>query len=371
MAIGIWQIFKEIIYRNRDRHAIPSMEGPLQPNEALDHLPVVCQSFPGIDDVVIDEEGRLYISSEHRVMRLSGEDYKNQEVFYECDAPAGGLGIYPDGRLMVCISERGVVLVDENGRQDGIDTVQGSAIKCPTSVTAGPDGKIYITDGTVHHNPQDWVWDLMEKQTAGRLICYEPETGKSEILLKDLAYPYGVCLTHDLRSLLLTESWQHTLWQYPLDNLRPGAGERVIPNMPGYPARIVPSGDGGYWMCLFGMRTALLEFILTQEKYRQEMMKTIDSRHWIRPVLSLSNDGMEPLQAGHIVQLGIVKPWAPPRSYGLIIKLDENYDPIKSLHSRVDGRCHGITGLRELKNELCVVSKGHNKILKVSRESLQ
>jgi hypothetical protein len=30
------------------------------------------------------------------------------------------------------------------------------------------------------------------------------------------------------------------------------------------------------------------------------------------------------MQGAHIKTMGVVKPWAPPRSYGLVIRLDAN-----------------------------------------------
>ncbi|HQT77403.1 MAG TPA: hypothetical protein PLD10_10165, partial [Rhodopila sp.] len=68
-------------------------------------------------------------------------------------------------------------------------------------------------------------------------------------------------------------------------------------------------------------------------------------------------------QFGSIKALGIEKPWAPPRSYGLIVRIDANGDPIESLHSRVGGRYHGITAVREVAQGLVIVSKGSGRVI--------
>ena len=39
--------------------------------------------------------------------------------------------------------------------------------------------------------------------------------------------------------------------------------------------------------------------------------------------------------------MGVLKPWAPSRSYGLVIKLNDDFEPTLSLHSRADGSSHG------------------------------
>ena len=44
------------------------------------------------------------------------------------------------------------------------------------------------------------------------------------------------------------------------------------------------------------------------------------------------------MQGAHLSTMGVLKPWAPPRSYGLVIRLAAACIPLFSLHSRVDGR---------------------------------
>lgn len=92
-------------------------------------------------------------------------------------------------------------------------------------------------------------------------------------------------------------------------------------------------------------------------------MRTIDPAYWIAPALSSTGSYLEPLQGGGIKKLGIRKPWSPPRSYGLVARINEQGDAIESFHSRVGGHCHGITSAREVKGRLIVVSKGHSRLL--------
>ena len=72
------------------------------------------------------------------------------------------------------------------------------------------------------------------------------------------------------------------------------------------------------------------------------MMEEIDPRYWIAPALRSGNTFLEPMQGGSLKTMGVLKPWAPPRSYGLVIRLDDAGPVRYSLHSRVDGKHHGI-----------------------------
>jgi hypothetical protein len=63
--------------------------------------------------------------------------------------------------------------------------------------------------------------------------------------------------------------------------------------------------------------------------------------------------------------MGVLKPWAPPRSYGLVIKVAADGRIERSLHSLVDGHHHGVTAVAEHAGALYVASKGSGRVLKV------
>jgi hypothetical protein len=71
------------------------------------------------------------------------------------------------------------------------------------------------------------------------------------------------------------------------------------------------------------------------------------------------------MQGAHLKTMGILKPWAPPRSYGLVIRLTPEGLPQYSLHSRVDGTHHGVTAAVECGGNLFVLAKGCGKLLRL------
>lgn len=368
---NMWPRLKQIFSQRDGKYAIPPMDGVLLPNNKIDRFRVVRDSIRRPDDVEVGADGSLYISTGNHIIKLHGESLGEEAVIAEFEDPAGGLNFHPDGRLMVCVGQKGLALVGKQGVEERLEVAGDGVIRCANTAVATPDGRVYIADGTSYHGPQEWYFDLMEKRSAGRLIGYDPETSKTETLLAGLSFPNGVAISHDGSSLLLTESWSHTLSRFPLNDIRPETRDILISNLPGYPGRIVPASGGGYWMTLFSMRTHLVEFVLSEDKYREEMMRSIDPAYWIRPALSSGEDFLEPLQAGHAKTLGIMKPWAPPRSYGLITRLDEEYEIRGSFHCRVNGKRHGITGIRERGGALHAVSKGNGLILEADQEALQ
>ena len=69
--------------------------------------------------------------------------------------------------------------------------------------------------------------------------------------------------------------------------------------------------------------------------------------------------------------MGVVKPWAPPRSYGLVIRLDASGQPVFSLHSRVDGTNHGIVSAIECGGWLYMIAKGPGRVLRLAIKGLE
>jgi len=370
MVNKMWTLFKKIFTGGKEQYVIPPLDGALLPNNTIDRFKVIHDDFKNIDDLVLDLKGNLYLSSDHFVYRLHGKGFSEKQIYVDLKGTAGGLNIDKNGNLMICVAGQGVVVVNKGKVIRDLNMADSQPINCPTAVVSGPDGELFIADGTAYHESERWYVDLMEKRSAGRLIRFNNNGTKSEVLLTSLSYPGGLTISNDKKYIIMTEGWKHRVSRYPILDVRPQTREVLLDNLPGYPGRIVTASDGGYWMSFFAMRTHLVEFVLQEKKYRLKMMKIIDPAYWIRPALSSGEDFLEPLQAGHAKTLGIMKPWAPPRSYGLIVKLNNDYEIIKSYHCRVDGKRHGITGLCDDAGILFAVSKGNSLVLRAGREEL-
>jgi hypothetical protein len=94
-------------------------------------------------------------------------------------------------------------------------------------------------------------------------------------------------------------------------------------------------------------------------------MKEIDPQYWVAPKLKSSQSFLEPMQGAHIKTMGVVKPWAPPRSYGLVIRLNAEGIPLYALHSRADGINHGVVAAVETDGALFALAKGPGRLLRI------
>jgi sugar lactone lactonase YvrE len=353
---------EQIFFKDRDPHAIPSMDGAFGPNDRLEQAATVGEPLTGADAVAEAPDGAVCVSAGRKVWRLAGAGYTERSVFAEFDSDVGALAFHPDGRLLAC-TERGLVASDASGRQSVLAEAEGEALKCLTAVAVAADGTIFVSDGSTLHPAADWCLDLMEHNARGRIVSCPPSLDKARVLLRGLNYPGGLAVAPD-GYLWFAESFGHCLRRARV--AAPGvigAPEMVIRNMPGYPSRLARTAGGGFWLSLFGVRTHLVEFVLREDDFRNEMVRTVPRPYWIAPIISSARDCREPLQLGGLRALGIEKPWAPPRSYGLLARLDADGEVVETLHSRVGGKNHGITSAIETAQGVVIISKGSGRVL--------
>jgi hypothetical protein len=375
MSNALVSVFQEVFFRNRDRLTNPVMDGPMKPNNLLDECPVVFDAISAPDDIAFAKDGDAYVTHGQKVTKFAGSDFTNPVTIADFNGQVTGIAAHPNGGVVACVTGQGIAFIDgpDSGKLLGIKGV--SALTCPTALLVGKEGEIYVCNGSADNPPDRWPFDLMEKRSDGQVLKILPGTQQVEILADKLAYPYGICfVAGDSNTLVISEAWSHNLLYLPTDAKPQLKSRRVAPkiamlNLPGYPSRIIPFGSG-YCLTMFAVRTQLVDFVLTEDAFRKAMIESIEPRFWIAPVLHHEDHYLEPVQGGGLKKHGKVKDWAPPRSYGLVVTLDDKFEPVTSLHSRVNGACHGITGVAEYAGKLFITSKGNNKIIQIKGECL-
>ncbi|MEZ5719460.1 MAG: hypothetical protein R3E55_13685 [Burkholderiaceae bacterium] len=106
----------------------------------------------------------------------------------------------------------------------------------------------------------------------------------------------------------------------------------------------LPTRLQGAWLSLFAARTRLTEFVLREPEYRHRMMKEVDPRYWVAPRSSgnsfSSPAGWQREAARNHETLG---PAALLWPGGALVPTATLFP----LHSRADGRHHGIVAVAE------------------------
>jgi len=339
--------------------SVPILDGPLKPNNVLEQAAVFLEQTD-LDDMCVDTSGYLCISAGNTLMRVTPA--AQPEVVTQLPEPIQALAAFGAGIVAATRSQ----LFFIGGQWDGktVSLSNATPARCINALRESPAGTLLMSDGSLATDYPDWRTDLLSKGHSGRLLEYCPKTETFSIKRQNMAYCYGVCNHGD--RILVSEAWVHRVLVLEGEQSRSG-----IQELPGYPSRLTAASGGGFWLSLFAPRSQLLEFVLREDRYRQEMMATIAPKYWIAPAYHSGQDFLEPLQYGGVRQMGVLKPWAPARSYGLVVRLDQNLLPQYSLHSRVGGRHHGITAVVEFDNALLVLAKGSNSLLRIPLSELE
>ncbi|WP_095202042.1 hypothetical protein [Mesorhizobium carmichaelinearum] len=328
---------------------IPPLDGAFRPNTRLDDAPVFAELTE--PDNLLTSGDRVLASSGNAVYSLAAG--AEPKVVETTPSPVTALALSPSGELTVGL-ESGKLLI--SGKEVSLPV----EVRCITALAYDEDGTLWLANGSAEHAPSQWAADLMKKGASGSLWKQDATGDAFRKVAGDLAFPYGL---HPLgRDVLVSESWRHQLVRFDGTT---GNRSTVLTHLPGYPARLSPSADGGAWLALFAPRNRLIEFVLQETHYRQDMIDQVPPAYWIAPALASSRSFLEPLQCGGIRTMGIHKPWSPSRSYGLVVKLDAKMQPQFSLHSRANGTRHGICSVAETDDRLFIASRGGDCVLAV------
>lgn len=346
-----------IFNRRGSSLSVPILDGALKPNNLLEDAPVLVER-DGFEDIVVGPDGVIYVACGNEVMTLAKNGML--QPFTEHDEPVTALAVMADGALAIGLGASVIIEGGKAGRAV-IDHAEGRALNAVSALHARPDGSLLICDASASRPYSEWTHDLMEKGRTGRLLVCDRSGGSVRTLASGLGYAFGALVDANGRALV-SESWRHQVIRIG----EGGGADVAISALAGYPARMTKAEGGGFWLTLFACRTQLVQFVLQENDYRRDMMRTIEPRYWVAPALSSGVDFREPLQSGGVKQMGILKPWAPPRSYGLVVRFDDDFMPVYSLHSRVGGRNHGIVAVAQRGDDLYVLSKGAGRILRLS-----
>lgn len=334
---------------------VPPMDGALKPNRLIEDAEILAR-FEAPADLASDGRS-LLIADGNKVRRWHNGGASEIAAF---DRPVTAVASLPHDALLVALD--GTEVRIKGGAADGKswNAASGKAFVAINALSVGADGVIFATDGSRQFPAEQWCHDLMELGRSGRAIAIDAG-GEAREIAAGLHYAFGACQSGN--DVWVSESWRHRVMAFPAGG---GNGRAVVDRLPGYPSRLTPAAGGGFWLTVFVTRTLLVEFVLREHGYRRRMIDEIDPRYWVAPALTSGNTFLEPLQGAHIKTMGVLKPWAPPRSYGLVIRLAPDGLLRYSLHSRVDGKNHGVVAAVELDGFLYLLAKGPKRLLRLS-----
>ncbi|MEU9441289.1 SMP-30/gluconolactonase/LRE family protein [Streptomyces sp. NPDC048304] len=247
---------------------------------ALVPLHYVSLGGHGPEDVAVDAHGRVLTGvADGRILRvhhLGDPRTARVEVLAETGGRPLGLEPLPDGGLLVCDAERGLLRVDPDpgsgsgsgtgtgtGRTVRVlaDSVAGEPLRFCSNAVALPDGTVYVTVSSRRYPLDQWIGDIVEHTGTGRLLRVPPEGGEPEVLLGGLQFANGLAVGADGSFLVIAETGACRLTRYHLTGPRAGHAD-LFATLPGMPDNLWREGPGGpLWVALPSPRVPPLELL--------------------------------------------------------------------------------------------------------------
>ncbi|XP_069485870.1 adipocyte plasma membrane-associated protein-like [Ambystoma mexicanum] len=243
----------------------PALVGPLLVNQKLKRGQRVFEGvLKGPESFTADETGNLYTGTvDGKLWRI-----RDGQLFFitqmgqnlsECGIPdyeplcgrPHGIRMDRDGHLIVADSYFGIYQVHPQtgektlllSSEEGVD---GVPFKFLNGLELSRNGTIYFTDSSNKWGRRHHRLEVIETNHRGRLLEYNPVTGRARTLLDGLYMANGIALSPRQDYLLIAETSICRILRYWLTGSKSGIKEVFMDNLPGYPDNIRISNTGTY-----------------------------------------------------------------------------------------------------------------------------
>jgi len=283
--------------------AVPILEGPYRPNQALDHGMRLFEC-PAPDNLVW-QDGHLLFTSGSAVLLLDGlhshphDHSREAEEILRFESAVTAMAAASDGSLAIGLGAEGIAIV--GGEHDGkiVDPIAGAAGKAATALCFADPHTLFAC--------MDHSADEMPDRTEGSLWRIDLRGAEPLCLAADLSAPRGLLL-RDIDTLVVSEAGRRRLVACATG--RRSALRVLLDGLPGSPGRIARGSGHSLWLAIPGL-------------------------------------GGSPL------------------AYGLVVRLTTDCMPDVSLHGGTDGRSRGAVSCLEVRGELVVACQGDDTLVSV------
>ncbi|BFU43188.1 SMP-30/gluconolactonase/LRE family protein [Krasilnikovia sp. MM14-A1004] len=232
--------------------------GPTAPLVVERRLPT---GAPGPEDVAFDTTGGIITGtadgSIERIDPATGE----RTVLGNTGGRPLGLEPRPDGTVLVCDYDKGLLRLVDGRVETLADAVDGQRITFASNVAEAPDGAIWFTTSTSEWHVEHYLGDMFEHSGTGRLLCRTPD-GTVRTVESGLKFANGVVVAPDGSHLVFAETSGYRIRRHWLTGPQAGTTDTLVENLPGFPDNMSLGSDGLLWVAIAAPRNALLDRLL-------------------------------------------------------------------------------------------------------------
>lgn len=264
----------------------------------------------GPEDADIGPDELIYVATrDGEILRI--EEDGGVTAFAQTEGRPLGIEFGADGTLYVADAYRGLLAVDRQGLVTLLtnQTEDASPILYADDVDVAADGTVYFSDASTRFGAQAnggtlsaSILDLVEHSANGRILKFDPTSGKTTVFVDGLNFANGVAVNELNDAILVVETGEYRVWRFPLDG---SAGQVVLDNLPGFPDNINNAPDETFWVGLVSPRNAIMD--------------NLSGYPFLRRVIMRLPDAMKP---------------APTR-YGFILRMDAAGNVLETLQDPV------------------------------------
>lgn len=228
----------------------------------------------GPEGVSLDAHGRIYAGyKDGRVVRFSA-DGKNMAVLANTGGRPLGTWVPPAADYVLVADANQGLLRISNGKIEVLaQTANGIPLKMTNDLVEAKSGDIYFTDASTKFSLDQLLAGVLEHDSRGRLLKYNPASKTVETLLSGVHVANGIALSPDEDFLLVAETLEYKVLRYWLKGAKAGTIDIFAENLPGFPDNISFNGHDGYWLALVAPRDAALDGLGQHPEIRKALYR--------------------------------------------------------------------------------------------------
>lgn len=208
------------------------------------------------------------------VVRMQLEGLGEPEVLANTGGHPLGMKFDAGGNLIICDAHKGLLCLSLNGEVSVLsDSVDGRRYKVPDDLAIAGDGKIYFSDISSKWTLEEAGYAMMEDNPLGVLVCYDPATQSSSVVLDNMHLSNGVAMGPDDEYVLVNETLGFCITRLWLKGPKAGQRDTFVENLPGGPDNITYNGNGTYWVALAFPRFPRLESLAPKPFLKKLMLR--------------------------------------------------------------------------------------------------
>lgn len=245
----------------------------------------------GPEHVALGPDGKLYAAVASGAILRMDPDGSGREVFARTQGRVLGFDFDAGGNLIAADAFLGLLAISPQGQASVLtNAIAGDPIRYADAVAVAADGRMYFSDASTRFAPPEWggtfaasFLDILEQQSTGRILVYDPAQKTTELLARGLSFANGVALSADGRSLFVNETGKYRVWKLAtgarnLDLLAgpppsPEKASVLLDNLPGFPDNLMRGRDGRLWLGFAKPRSAAIDKLATYPRVRALLLR--------------------------------------------------------------------------------------------------